>query len=363
MKSSRRDIVGYGLLWLVVVVVVVWAFRSVAEHRRKQPITSFEIVVEHSGGKDLIDAALIEAWLKQNNIHPMGRKMAEVDLGKLEATIAEHSAVSSVNAYMTYDGELHVSVAQRRAVARLRVDGYDMYVAADGYLLPISDGYLLQLPVITGDYKPLFGAEYVGYHGNSSEKLLDDIKRREHDIEERRIELLEKRDQLNAELRRVEKESVKREIFMSDNEYRGRVERLKERKSEARRQHAERDREIEASLRELDNERLKASLEADKVRSAVEDFNRLIAFVMYICDNDFWCAEVTQVVLSGGGESPMQIAIVPRSGDFLVDLGFTDNLVGKLTKLRKFYDSTLQNVGWDRYKHISLRYNNQVVCK
>lgn len=350
-------------MWLLVAVVVIWAYSSVAEHRRNQAITSFEITIEDNGGEALIDAALVEEWLTQRNIHPMGRKMAEVDLGRLEATIAEHNAVSRVNAYMTYDGELYVSVSQRRAVARLRIDGYDMYVAADGYILPVSDGYMLSLPVVTGDYKPLFGAQFVGFHGDSSNELLADIDKRVASIEERRVKLLERRDEINAKLRSVEKEGVKREIFMSDNEYRGRVEALKERKSEARRKHAEDDRAIEMGLHELDSEKLRASLDADKVHSAVDDFSKLVAFTEFICNNAFWRAEVVQIVVSGGGDAPMQVAIVPRSGDFIVDLGFTDNLVGKLSTLRKFYDSTLSNVGWNAYKHISLRYKGQVVCK
>jgi cell division protein FtsQ len=59
----------------------------------------------------------------------------------------------------------------------------------------------------------------------------------------------------------------------------------------------------------------------------------------------------------------MEIAIVPRSGGFIVDMGFAENLVAKLGTLRYFYDRALSNVGWDKYKHISLRYNDQVVCR
>ena len=363
MKVSRREIIGYCLLWALVVVVVIWADNSAKEHRLNHPISSFEITIADNGGEELIDAEIVEEWLEHNEIHPDGCKMAEVDLAELERVIAEHGAVSSVNAYMTYDGQLYVSVSQRRAVARLRIDGYDRYITADGYVLPVEDVHLLSVPVITGDYELLFDEKYVGYHGDSADGLLSAIDHAMLAIEDSRVDLLEERDAINAELRSVEKEGVKREIFMSDNEYRGRVEALKERKAEARRKHAEEDRNIELGLRELDAERHVLSLDAENIKDAVDDFDSLIAFVEYICDDTFWRAEVVQIVLSGGGESPMQIAIVPRSGDFIVDLGFADDLEDKLSTLREFYDTTLSNVGWDAYKHISLRYKGQVVCK
>lgn len=360
---SRRDIIIHGLLWLLVVVVVLWADSSAKEHRANQPITMLKITVAENGGDSLVDTEVIESWLSENDIHPAGHTMAEVNLGRLESVIAEHSAVASVNAYMTYGGELYINITQRRAIARLRVEGYDVYVADDGYIMPVADGFLLSLPVITGECELLFDADYVGYHGDSSEPLLSDIEHRMDAIEERRVALLEERNTINAELRSIEKEGVKREIFMSDNEYRGRVESLKERKASARREHAAEDREIELGLRALETEKLAASLDADNVRRAVSDFDRLIGLVEYICDDPFWRAEVVQIVLSGGGVTPMQIEIVPRSGDFIVDMGFAENLVEKLSTLRTFYDSTLSNVGWDKYKHISLRYKNQVVCR
>ena len=362
MAVERGEIVRNCLLWLTIIVVVLWANSSAKEHRQQQPVEEFEIVVEGEGDT-LIDAELIGEWLEQNDMHPEGRKIAEVDLSQLEKTISEHCAVSSVNAYMTYDGQLFVTATQRKAVARLRIGDYDMYLGADGYLFPVGDCYLLSLPVITGSYVPLFDSDFVGYHGDSSQEMLADIDDEIADIETRRVELLKEREEKNAALRSVEKEGVKREMFMSDNEYRGRVDALKERKAAARRKHAEEDREIELALRALDQERLAVSLNADNIRNHVADFDALVAFAEYIVDSEFWRSEVVQIELTGGGESPMQIAIIPRSGNFFVDLGFAERLSSKLATLGDFYDKTLSNVGWETYRHISLRYDNQVVCK
>jgi cell division protein FtsQ len=72
---------------------------------------------------------------------------------------------------------------------------------------------------------------------------------------------------------------------------------------------------------------------------------------------------VVQIIASGGGEKPLQIAIIPRSGHFTVDLGTMDNINTKLKTLYRFYTKGLSNVGWDKYRSISLRYEGQVVCR
>ncbi len=41
----------------------------------------------------------------------------------------------------------------------------------------------------------------------------------------------------------------------------------------------------------------------------------------------------------------------------------TEAIWAKLDRLRDFYDEALPRVGWDRYKEISIEFENQVVCK
>lgn len=46
-----------------------------------------------------------------------------------------------MSAYVSYDGVLRVEVTQRRPALRLRVDGYDSYVTADGFVFPGAEPY------------------------------------------------------------------------------------------------------------------------------------------------------------------------------------------------------------------------------
>jgi cell division protein FtsQ len=85
--------------------------------------------------------------------------------------------------------------------------------------------------------------------------------------------------------------------------------------------------------------------------------------IRHIVSDSFFDADIVQIVVTGGGDKPLQIAVVPRVANVTVDLGTTVNLVGKLATLRRFYEKGLSRIGWDKYSQISLRYDGQVVCR
>ena len=58
-----------------------------------------------------------------------------------------------------------------------------------------------------------------------------------------------------------------------------------------------------------------------------------------------------------------EIRLVPRVGDHLLILGSADDVERKLERLMNFYEKGLDNIGWNKYRSISVAYDNQVVCK
>jgi len=57
-----------------------------------------------------------------------------------------------------------------------------------------------------------------------------------------------------------------------------------------------------------------------------------------------------------------QFDLTPMIGDQLIRLGDTTNLNHKLENLILFYKRSLIYGGWDKYKTLSLKYSNQIVC-
>lgn len=95
---------------------------------------------------------------------------------------------------------------------------------------------------------------------------------------------------------------------------------------------------------------------------------KLITFVKYVEDNDFWNSQIVQInVLPSYATGSMNfyepnIELIPRVGDHVVLFGNMDDYKHKLDKLLSFYKKALSREGWDKWNYIDIRYDNQVVC-
>lgn len=87
--------------------------------------------------------------------------------------------------------------------------------------------------------------------------------------------------------------------------------------------------------------------------------NELLKVVRALDRSEFWKAQVEQINVT----KDKQIELVPRVGDHLLIIGTADNVEQKLERLMNFYEKGLDNVGWNKYRSISVAYDGQVVCK
>lgn len=81
-------------------------------------------------------------------------------------------------------------------------------------------------------------------------------------------------------------------------------------------------------------------------------------FGLFLQKDAFWRAQVEQINVQRGGG----IEIVPRVGDNIIYLGTLDNFAHKLDRMHRFYTEALNKVGWNKYKRISVEFDNQIIC-
>lgn len=353
---------GYFLLWAVVGVVVLWADNLVDAHRKSQPIVALHIEIEGGAHHALIDTAMVQDWIEERGLMPLGRAMSDVDIAAIEQAVADQGTVASADVYMTYGGDMHLSVEQRTPIARLRTEGYDLYITDDGYLLPAENIRSVLVPVITGDYTPIFGPESRGALSDIVRDTIASLDRLVEELEDDKIPYYEELRDAGSALRSVTSQSVRKGFFMSDEEYDVLNEALAERKDVARSHYRNEKQRIESEIEALTMAQEELQRKKQSLYEAVADFEAMVDMLIYIGDNNFWRSEVVQVVATNGGDDALNLAIIPRSGRFTVDLGTGERLEEKLVTLRSFYDNGLDNVGWDSYRTISLRYEGQVVC-
>lgn len=77
----------------------------------------------------------------------------------------------------------------------------------------------------------------------------------------------------------------------------------------------------------------------------------------YIYDDPFWRAQIAEIWIEQSGE----LVLFPTVGDIRVEFGYPIQIHEKFSNLLDFYRQVLPEVGWDRYRSVSVKYAGQVV--
>lgn len=177
--------------------------------------------------------------------HPIGERMEDISLEKIEKVLSGHAYVNDVVAYKTPGGKVHIILKQRMPVLNvMTTDGQTYFLDNNGNMMP-KMMYSLDLPVATGKISP----QYAQRH--------------------------------------------------------------------------------------------------------------LLPLGRFIQNDPFWNSQVLQIHVTDKGE----IELVPRVGEHTILLGAPVELEAKLNRMKAFYTKGLNKVGWNKYATISLKYDNQIVCK
>ena len=84
----------------------------------------------------------------------------------------------------------------------------------------------------------------------------------------------------------------------------------------------------------------------------------LLPFLEFINQDEFWKAQIAQVIVAEDGG----IVMVPTMGRTYIDFGLPIHIETKFKKLALFYKKIIPNKGWNTYAWIHLKYKNQVIC-
>jgi cell division protein FtsQ len=78
----------------------------------------------------------------------------------------------------------------------------------------------------------------------------------------------------------------------------------------------------------------------------------------FIEKDEFWKSQIQQVYVNPSGE----FELIPRVGSHIIEFGRADDTEEKFYKLRLLYLQGFNQLGWNQYSRINLKYKNQVVC-
>ena len=142
-----------------------------------------------------------------------------------------------------------------------------------------------------------------------------------------------------------------------------RVEALREKKASLRRAYRYRAQMIHAEIERIEAQQDAERLKQKKLEKSYEDFMKLLTFVETVEDDDFWRSEVVQIAAHTTPSGALEVELTPRSGGYRILFGRLEEVERKFDKRLRFYRNGLSTLGWDTYRTIDIRYDNQVVCK
>lgn len=96
---------------------------------------------------------------------------------------------------------------------------------------------------------------------------------------------------------------------------------------------------------------------ADTLQSH-QNLYRAFHVVQKAMADSFLVAQVSQLYLNSNNE----IEITPAFGNQLIMFGDTTKTSEKFEKLKAFYTQGISRAGWDTYRVINLKYENQIIC-
>ena len=101
-------------------------------------------------------------------------------------------------------------------------------------------------------------------------------------------------------------------------------------------------------------------IKAQKAETLQSRLNLYKAFhvVQNVKADSFLNAQLSQLYLNSENE----IEITPAFGDHLILFGDTTHTADKLEKLNAFYTQVIPRTGWETYRVINLKYENQIIC-
>ena len=98
---------------------------------------------------------------------------------------------------------------------------------------------------------------------------------------------------------------------------------------------------------------------ADSSFAKTKVLNDLYRIALYCSKDKFWDAQIEQLYVDNYND----ILLIPKVGNHTIVFGSAEGLEDKFTRLKAFYFKGLNNIGWNKYKSINVKYDNQIVAE
>ena len=360
MKQIGK-IIAFSIFWVVVIGVMVLLGRHSSMRAEVQTLTGVDVVVKDSSRRQMVDPTTVRRWIAPIKVE--GVRAIDAPLSQIEQAILAHGYVRSAEAYLTPDGRVVVEVEQHDPVMRMMLDGgYDFYLTTRGEVFRSPELSAAYVPVVTGRFDVPFTAKHEGATDEQLKLKINELDSLIDATNEARSDLLIEHRHIQRQRSKLRSRTVKKGMFESKDEFEWRKESLKKLKKDsgALYTYRMRVRQKAADQKSVEVDRLIEKQK--KLQKNYEDFINLTNFVKLIEGDDFWRAQIVEIVVSQSQNGALFLRLVPRAGNHTIIFGRIEKVERKLDRLLRFYREGLDKEGWDIYRTIDVRFDDQVVC-
>lgn len=356
-------IIAFVVFWAVIAAVMFFVGRSASQQAEVQTLTGLDVTVIDSASRHMVDGATVRRWLSAAQIKVEGVRAADAPLTEIEQTILAHGHVRTAEAYLSPEGRVKVEVTQHAPTMRMILDGgYDFYLTERGEVFRSPELSAAYVPVITGRFDVPFSAKHEGATDTQLQLKLNELDSLIDVVEEARNELMIERRAIQRQRSKLRGRTVKKGLFESKDDFEHRSALLKQTKKDSGALYTYRMRERQKSIDRKQIEIEGLIEKQKKLRKNYEDFINLTNFVRLIEGDDFWQAQIVEIVVSQSQDGALFLRLVPRAGNHTIIFGRIEKVERKLDRLMRFYREGLDREGWNTFRTIDIRFDDRVVC-
>ncbi len=149
LKKINWKALLFGFTWVISLASVIALMSFIEIKKATNTCAKVEIILP--GNQYFIEREEVDQLLNDNNGLLIGRRLANINLQKLENRLVANPFVEYAKVYMDMDGVLHAKIKQRQPVLRvLNYTGQDFYIDKNGLKIPLSDHFTARVLVANG---------------------------------------------------------------------------------------------------------------------------------------------------------------------------------------------------------------------
>ena len=146
------------LKWLGILVLLsgigsylFFAERISSKGRSSEKCEHIKIKILDKEERGFVTGEDVVSMIKSYSSNPVGMRRDEINIDAIEALLDRRSAIKKSQVHLSVNGDLNISITQRKPVLRIETERGGFYVDDTEYVFPLEKSFTSYVPIITGN--------------------------------------------------------------------------------------------------------------------------------------------------------------------------------------------------------------------